>query len=172
MNSQQIFLSHDCIQKINKTMTSTKQIIITATPVILGSIIGYYYRPDEWYSSLQKPWFTPPAIVFQLLWPILYLTIGLSTLMALSSDKQLYYWIIPLLNLVINLSFAPITFKRHNLLWSSIISTMTLITALMMVIEYGMIDKTLQSMYLLIPYIAWLGFATILSWNVKTINKL
>jgi translocator protein len=145
-------------------------ILMTSAPIIAGSLIGYYYRADEWYQELKKPTFTPNPIVFQIVWPILYFTIGLSAFLALYGKKW-YYWLVPGIQLGLNLSFSPITFGYHNLLWGSIIVTLTFVFALLTVIEYFLIDKKFLSVILMLPYIAWLVFANMLSWSVYNLNN-
>uniref|UniRef100_UPI003AB65A64 TspO/MBR family protein n=1 Tax=Barnesiella intestinihominis TaxID=487174 RepID=UPI003AB65A64 len=48
--------------------------------VVVGITAGFFQRSaiEEWYPLLHKPSITPPAIVFPIVWSILYVLMGLS----------------------------------------------------------------------------------------------
>jgi benzodiazapine receptor len=145
-------------------------IAMCAIPIIMGSLIGYYYRVDDWYVTLNKPAFTPPPITFAIVWPILYFTIGLSAFLALYGQKFVY-WILPVIHLIANNLFSPITFGYHNLLGGSVIVTLTWVLGLGTTLQYGFINRSNVAMYLMIPYMLWVSFASVLSWSVFALNK-
>ncbi len=47
-------------------------------PVIVGGIVGLIIRPVIDYGSLNKPPLTPPGLLFSIIWPILYVLMGIS----------------------------------------------------------------------------------------------
>lgn len=138
-------------------------------PLIIGLSIGFLFRPNEWYLKINKPWFVPPPIVFQIMWPILYILIGISLYYGIY-DKEYIYWIIPIFHLFCNFLFSPIMFGMNNLLGGFLITFLTLITAIMMSIQFFITDKTFISIYVLIPYLIWLIFATILAYSTYKLN--
>ena len=141
-------------------------LLIIILPLIVGFVIGQLSRPGEWYLKLNKPKLTPPSYVFGIAWSILYLLIGISYYLALK-DRSIGYWIIPLLHLVLNYIYTPLIFMYNRLLESAILTTLILITAvIVMILFYSYGNKI--SAYLLIPYILWLSFASVL--NYYTIN--
>jgi benzodiazapine receptor len=146
-------------------------ILFIPIPLLLGSLIGNIGRPDKWYNNkLKKPELNPPNYIFPIVWTILYLMIGISYYLALSKTNDIKNWILPILHLLLNFSYSPMFFYFRELLLSSILTTLILITGLMIIYQFSILDKSLISTYLLIPYIIWLCFANYLSWSIYLIN--
>ena len=146
-------------------------ILFIPIPLLLGSLIGNIGRPDKWYNNkLKKPELNPPNYIFPIVWTILYLMIGISYYLALSKTNDIKNWILPILHLLLNFSYSPMFFYFRELLLSAIITTLILITGLMVIYQFSILDKSLISTYLLIPYIIWLCFANYLSWSIYLIN--
>lgn len=143
--------------------------LIIILPLIIGFLIGFNTKPDDWFKTLKKPVLNPPSYVFSIAWSILYLLIGVSYYLALK-DKSFIYWLIPLFHLLINFSFSPIMFIYKRLLESAFITLLTLITLIIVMILFYNYKKYI-SIYLLIPYLIWLIFANYLAWSVYYLNK-
>ena len=47
-------------------------------PVIIGAVVGFITSGFMDYGSLVHPLFAPPAILFPIIWSILYVLIGIS----------------------------------------------------------------------------------------------
>ena len=60
---------------MSKTKIYLKSIII---PVIIGGIVGLIISKFIDYNLLQKPPLAPPAILFPIIWTILYILMGIS----------------------------------------------------------------------------------------------
>jgi benzodiazapine receptor len=146
-------------------------VLFIPIPLLLGSLIGNIGRPDKWYNNkLKKPELNPPNYIFPIVWTTLYLMIGISYYLALSKTNDIKNWILPILHLLLNFSYSPMFFYFRELLLSSILTTLILITGLMIIYQFSILDKSLISTYLLIPYIIWLCFANYLSWSIYLIN--
>ena len=146
-------------------------VLFIPIPLLLGSLISNIGRPDKWYNKkLKKPELNPPNYVFPIVWTILYIMIGISYFLALRKTKDIKYWILPILHLLLNFSYSPMFFYFRELLLSAILTTLILITGLMVIYQFSKLDKSLISIYLLIPYIIWLCFANYLSWSIYLIN--
>lgn len=142
--------------------------IIIIIPLFFGWLSST--KPDEWYKKLKKPSYVPPSYVFGIVWPILYLCIGFSYYIALK-NKPLYYWVLPLIHLLFNFSYSVTLFRFKQLRESMIICFMTLLTALIITYLFSIYDKTFFSVYLMIPYLLWLSFASFLSFKIYKLNK-
>ena len=60
---------------MNKILEFIKSILI---PVILGGIVGLIISNFMDYDIINKPLLSPPAIVFPIIWTILYILMGIS----------------------------------------------------------------------------------------------
>ena len=60
---------------MNNLKIYIKSILI---PVIVGGIVGLIINPFIDYGSLNKPPLAPPGILFSIIWPILYVLMGIS----------------------------------------------------------------------------------------------
>ena len=143
--------------------------LIVILPLIIGFMIGFFTRPDEWFKKLKKPVLNPPSYIFSIAWFILYILIGVSYYLALK-DKSYIYWIIPIIHLILNFSYTPLIFVYRKLLESAFIVLLTLITLIIVMILFYSYKKYV-SFYLLIPYLLWLIFANYLAWNIYHLNK-
>lgn len=120
-----------------------------------------------YYNSLKKSSLTPPDYVFGIVWPILYVMMFVSAYLIQSNSKcigfctPLVYFTVQLL---INLSWTTVFFglqmRRTAFIMILLIIGFTLLTYT----EFIKIEK--YAAYLLIPYIAWLGFASYLNYYI------
>lgn len=119
------------------------------------------------YNSLDRSPLTPPDYVFRIVWPILYMLMFVSAFLVKGNKKcigfctPLVYFTIQLL---INLSWTTVFFglqmKRIAFIMILLIIGFTLVTYT----EFIKINEF--AAYLLIPYIAWLGFAGYLNFYI------
>ena len=181
-----------------KTSNIIKQIItytIIFLPLVFGMTIGAIYGKkwgEDKYKNLKKSKYNPPSYVFSIVWPILYLLIGIIYSFALYDSKcipdsiskcgttvyykDLKYWIIPMLALLFNFMYIPIFFGENGLFNGLIIIILSLIFAILTLIQFCLQSNyydnmTIYAILALVPYIAWLSFATYLSYDLYILNK-
>lgn len=147
------------------------KILFILTPLILGFAISAFFKPNEWYKNLQKPEYIPPSIVFSIIWSFLYLLFGISMYYGIYY-KKLVYWIIPIIHLIAIFLFSPIMFGVNNLLGAFMITVITLVTCIMIIWQFYITKSNIISIYLLIPYLLWLIFATYLAYDIYRINNV
>lgn len=143
--------------------------ILIFIPLILGILIANFssFKDDKEYNKLIKSNVMPPNYVFSIIWPLLYLMIGISYYYGINTNNY-YNFIIPIIGLIINYSYTPIFLKLDNLILSFIIVLSTLIFAILTFIQFYYYNKF--SSYLLIPYILWLTYACYLSYDIYINN--
>ena len=127
-----------------------------------------------WYPLIKKPIFNPPNSVFAPVWTILFILMGIAAGMVwnkLESNKELvkkgllFFTVQLLLNalwsyLFFGLNNILLAFIEIILLWLIIYETYYI---------FKQVDK--KAGYLLIPYLGWVGFATILTGTIYWLNR-
>lgn len=126
----------------------------------------------NWYQTLVRPDWAPPAWLFGPVWSALYTIIALSFgyVGYLYYKKQIPFSVLLpfILNLIFNFAFTPIQFGLQNNLLASIDIIFVLITLVWaMVVIYPRVAWVL---YVNIPYLLWVAFATVLQINITYLN--
>jgi translocator protein len=126
---------------------------------------------NVWFFGLTKPSLYPPPAAFGIVWSILYLVMGLALAMVITArgapGRGLAIGLFAL-QLVLNLAWSPVFFGMENIAAALI---------LLLAIDGGVI-LTLWAFYrvrplaaaLLLPYLAWVLFATVLNWQFLQAN--
>jgi len=124
-----------------------------------------------WYAMLEKPFFSPPNWVFGPVWTLLYLLMGLSLYLVwvapYKKSKKSAFTLFGL-QIVLNVLWSLVFFGLH-LPWVGVVIIGLLLAAIIGTIKYFRpISKT--AAYLLLPYVAWVSFATLLNIAVALLN--
>lgn len=130
----------------------------------------------NWYQQLIKPTWAPPSWIFGPVWTFLYAIIFVSfgTVFYKAFTNKLS-WIVALpfiLNLVFNFAFTPIQFGLKNNLLAAIdivLVLTTLIWALFAI--WNALPELRWVVYINIPYLLWVSFATVLQLTITYLNK-
>ncbi len=132
-----------------------------------GYITNYFKEP--WYSGIMKPSFNPPDWIFAPVWISLYLMMGVAAwLVWLSPQKTEKILNIFYIHLLVNASWSIAFFAMHQILASLIIIGIIILFVIWLIKLYYPINKI--SALLMIPYLAWLGFAFILNFSIYNLN--
>ncbi len=159
--------------QINKT---TKIIVLVVSCLAIGFLSGQVTRDaiTTWYPTIIKPSFNPPNWLFGPVWSLLYAMMGVAAGLVWAKleinkevvKKALFFFAI---QLALNALWSYLFFGLHNpflalieiiLLWLIIFETYS---------QFKKIDKI--ACYLLIPYLAWVGFASILNASIWWLNR-
>lgn len=146
-----------------------KFIVIALIFGIIGAIFG---GKMDTFDSLNKPSFVPPAIVFPIVWTILYILMGISGYLICTNntDEKFRKRAITIytVQLAVN-ALWPLFFFRLNMLGFAFVWLLLLLgLVIFMVIKFFKISPVAG--YLQIPYILWLIFAGILNYTIYTMN--
>jgi len=139
---------------------------LISTPFTISAI-------QTWYQYLNKPSFSPPNWVFGPVWTILYFLMGISAYLiwikGLKNKKVKPALKIFIVQLIFNFLWSIFFFGMHNPILSLIDIILLWITILLTIIKFYELSK--PAAYLLIPYILWVSFATLLNFAIVILNK-
>jgi tryptophan-rich sensory protein len=136
--------------------------VIGSAPV---PFIAQATKKGGWLSKIDRPSWNPPDWLFGPVWTTLYCCMGLSVSRICSSTKPrsvknplLVFWGI---HFVLNVSWAPVFFCFKRFRAALIISCLMVITLMGIIPLFYRVN--VGSALLLIPYLAWISFATVLN---------
>ena len=123
---------------------------------------------EPWYSEILLPSFNPPSWVFGPVWTTLYIFMSVAVWSAWKkkSDKKILK--IYFIHLFFNSIWSVIFFGFHQIFIALIDLGIILIFIIWLMKIYYEINKI--SAMLMLPYIAWLGFAFSLNFAIFVLN--
>ncbi len=138
--------------------------------VVLAAAIGGSFEAGEWYYSMNKPWWTPPAWFIAGTWVIVYLTMALAAWQVwltghYSRLGALTWWMI---QLVLNVAWSWLFFGLHRLGWAWLELSLLLAIVVLCIRAFRLLSKS--SAYLMVPYLIWLIFSWVLNLVTWTLN--
>ena len=139
-------------------------------PVILGGIVGLIISGSMDYNSLQKPFLSPPVILFPIVWTILYILMGVSYGILQVNSKvdaeiNLIYYGQLFVNLLWPIAFFVLKWRLFAFIW------IVLLAILVFVMILKFYQKNKLAGLLQIPYLLWTLFASYLNLFVYLLNK-
>ena len=143
------------------------------TCVLLGFLAGNFAGgPDDpWFAALDKPAIYPPPAAFGIVWTILYVMMGLALALVCAAWGSRYRTPAILAfaaQFVINLAWTPVFFGAHQIAGGLAVIA-TLIVALAVTMWFFFKVRRVAG-WLLVPYMAWVLFATALNWQFLQLN--
>lgn len=127
------------------------------------------------YSRLETPPFAPPAILFPIVWTILYILMGISAAIiynnrtsSLPERKSALYTYG--LSLFFNFLWSIFFFNQGWLLFSFFWLLGLLFLIIRTIMKYYKISPL--AAYLQIPYLLWVGFAGVLNFSIWWLNRM
>lgn len=134
--------------------------------------IGARFRPDGWYRTLDKPGWNPPDWVFAPVWSLLYVAMAVAAWLAWRSEPGvlrtvgLALW---LAQLLANAAWSWIFFGRHRPGWA--LADIGLLFGLILATLVVFFRLDAVAGWLLVPYLAWVGFAGCLNASLWARNR-
>jgi tryptophan-rich sensory protein len=127
----------------------------------------------NWYQSLVKPSWSPPAWLFGPVWTFLYILIIVSFGKVFQSffKKEISFLILLpfVLNIIFNLIFTPLQFGLRSNLLAAIDIILVLITLIWAMIAIYPTFKWVT--YMQIPYLMWVSIASVLQISILLLNS-
>lgn len=150
-------------------------LLVVTTCLIIGYFSGMSSRESitTWYPTLVKPIFNPPNWIFAPVWTMLYIMMGVAGGMVwsrLESDKEIVKkaFMFFIIQLALNALWSYLFFNMHNVLLSLIEIVLLWLMIYETHLQFKKIDKVAGM--LLIPYLLWVTFATVLNTSIWWLN--
>ncbi|WP_069131604.1 TspO/MBR family protein [Rhodohalobacter halophilus] len=136
-----------------------------------GALVSPGIASPEWYNSLNKPDWNPPAWLFGPVWTTLYTLMGISAWLVwkeygfkhAASALSAFF-----LQLILNGLWSQLFFNLQNIGWALI--EIILLLTVIFVTTHLFYQKNKIAGWLLIPYILWVSFATALTAAIWVLN--
>lgn len=151
-----------------------KLVIALALPQLAGLIGTIFTTPaiPTWYAELVRPALNPPSWVFAPVWTLLFLMMGVAFYMVWKEgvdrkEVRVAMWVFGG-QLMLNTLWSIIFFGLQNpglalieivILWGAILAT---------ILFFAKVSK--RAAWLLVPYLAWVSFATYLTFGYWILN--
>lgn len=124
-----------------------------------------------WYVALNKPSFNPPNWIFGPVWTVLY------TLMAIAawlvwrtapSPRRTAALVLFAIQLLLNFHWTPIFFYFHGIAFALVIILLLWLAILVTAIFFWPLSR--PAAWMMLPYLAWVSFATALNYEIFRLN--
>jgi len=151
-------------KKVNWKVLIVSLVIVYAVAFI-GSLFTSSAVKTAWYESI-KPSITPPSWVFPIAWNVLFFLIALSLyfswINAKNSEIKKKVALVFAINFILNILWSILYFGMKNP-FASFIEIIFLLFSIgaMIYVTYKISKK---AAYLLVPYLLWVSFASILNY--------
>lgn len=133
-----------------------------------GLLLGYLTAPGDWYASLNKPAFNPPAWIFGPVWSALYVLIAIAGWRVWLRDRTGWPMKLWWGQLALNFLWTPVFFSAHQIGAGFLIILLLLASILSFILSARELDRVAASLF--IPYAAWVAFASLLNGSLWALN--
>jgi len=147
-------------------------VIICLAAGFIGSIFTMPSIPT-WYTGLNKPPFNPPNWIFGPVWTTLFILMGISAWLiwekGISNKEVRSAIMIFSVQLVLNMLWSLLFFGLKLPLFAFAELVVLWLLILATILSFYRISR--PAAWLLIPYILWVSFASVLNLSIWLINR-
>jgi len=147
-------------------------LILSLTVCFSAAALGGFFRPGDWYAALEKPSWNPPSWIFGPVWTTLYILMAVAAWMVwtrggfAAQRRPLCFF---LAQLLLNAAWTPLFFGLH---WIGIaFAELILLTLTLALTLRAFWNVHRPAAWLLVPYLLWVGFATLLNGTLWWLNR-
>lgn len=155
--------------RINREKIKTYAVSILL-PLILGAVVGLLTSGSTRYNDLVQPALAPPAILFPIVWSILYALMGYAhgsikwNNMDTPDTERVYYAQL-IVNLLWPIFFFLLQWRLFAFIW------ILLLDVLVITMTIRFYSRIRSAGLLQIPYCIWVLFATYLNLATYLLNR-
>ncbi|GAB7010146.1 TspO/MBR family protein [Halorubrum trueperi] len=162
-------------------------VVLAAIAVNLIGAIGVPFTATEsaWFAALELPSYYPPSWAFGVVWPILYALLGAAAALVYLSDRRrsgdadghagfgisrdarvaLGLFAV---QLAVNVAWSPVFWGLERADLGLVVLALLVPLVLATMAAFTRVDR--RSGLLLVPYFAWISFATALNYGIWALN--
>jgi len=156
--------------KIIDILKLVVSIVLCQLAGFLGSLFTTPAIPT-WYTTLHKPSFTPPNWIFGPVWISLYILMGISLFFVWQRGghpKFRIAFIFFFVQLILNILWSAAFFGLKSPLLGLMVIVLLWMAILFTILNFFKVSKFAG--VLLIPYLLWVSFATLLNFSLWILN--
>jgi tryptophan-rich sensory protein len=149
-------------------------IISVAIALAVGGLSAFLTRNSmDIYSTVNTPPFSPPSILFPIVWTILYVLMGISAAIVYTKRQEQYVAVTSALfvygiSLFLNFWWSIIFFNGRLFTFALIWLILLDLSVIATIKRYKSISNL--AAYLQLPYLIWVLFATYLNLGIAILN--
>ena len=163
------------VETAGAPLSPLPRLLLAVLPPALASGLGAlatYPNIPTWYASLAKPSFTPPNWVFAPVWTLLYAMMAFAVWRVLrlppATPRRQPALKAFFVQLALNAGWSWAFFGLHAPALG-FLAIMALLAAILATLElFWRLDR--PAGLLLVPYLAWVSFATLLNYEILKLN--
>ncbi|ALK09144.1 TspO/MBR family protein [Blastochloris viridis] len=152
---------------------------VFAVICLTAASTGAKYGPDEWYRSIDKPWWIPPNWAFAPAWMLFYTLLAVAGWVAWregggsAANPLPAALFVPLalyvLHVITNAVWSPLFFGMHRIDYALIDSAAMWLTLVATIFAFA--EVSTLATWLLVIYLGWVTFAFLLNLSVLRLNR-
>lgn len=149
-------------------------LLIVPAVALLGFLSGRLAQSgpgNPWFDALVKPSLFPPPATFGIVWSVLYVLMGVALTLVVTArgapgrGAAIAAFAV---QLALNLAWTPVFFGAHRIAAALYLLVAIDIAVLVTVVLFWRVRR--GAALLLLPYLAWVLFATVLNWQFLVAN--
>ncbi|MEP6869865.1 MAG: TspO/MBR family protein [Novosphingobium sp.] len=150
-------------------------LVLVPLVLLLGFVSGVISgsaAENPWFAGLNKPAIYPPPATFGIIWSLLYLMMGIALAMVAAARGAAGRGValaVFAVQFVLNLAWSPLFFAMHEISKALYLLIAIDIAVLATVVLFARVRRL--TLLLLLPYLAWVLFATVLNWQFLEANR-
>ncbi len=126
---------------------------------------------NPWFDDLVKPAIYPPPAAFGIVWSILYVMMGLALAMIAAARRAPGRGLaiaVFAVQFAVNLAWTPLFFGAHQITGALVLIAVLDVLVIVTIVLFRKIRPL--AAWLLLPYLAWILFATALNYQFLRAN--
>jgi translocator protein len=145
---------------------------VTLAVVAISALGGLGVNTDSaWYQSLALPSWQPPGWLFGPVWTVLYILLARSAYLAwrdADGPRRAPILALYAANAILNVGWTYLFFRAERPALAGVEILVLLATIVALVVLMRPVNR--QASWALVPYGAWVAFATALTWTITAAN--